>query len=277
MTDTCKKFISPNAWFSMLYPSSWSEFEDAESVFLFYNPDKWTGNFRISAYKNEKGIQRNWYGEEFLKEELQTNPSASLVSVGSLKCAYSKEMFQEGEQYYVTHVWITGIESVAFECSFTVPKGGEIAEAEEVIASLEIRKEGKKYPAELIPVRVLEVSEINESYEKVASEVKKQLKKDFSGVEKDLNAIQQLIDSGNITAKQKEMWVAFGIATCVILVNEVDGLEWMTLIDGNREAPVLKYAQSDTVIDPMSLYWSKVKRTQPVNALDTYKQIIESL
>ena len=46
-----KKFISPGAWFSMNYPSDWNEFEDGEGSFLFYNPDVWTGNFRISAFK----------------------------------------------------------------------------------------------------------------------------------------------------------------------------------------------------------------------------------
>lgn len=46
-----KKFISPGAWFTMVYPSDWNEFEDGEGSFLFYNPDTWTGNFRISAFK----------------------------------------------------------------------------------------------------------------------------------------------------------------------------------------------------------------------------------
>ena len=56
-------------------------------------------------------------------------------------------MFQEEGAYYTTHLWITGIDNIAFECSFTVPKGGEVKEAEEVIATLDIRKDGQKYPA----------------------------------------------------------------------------------------------------------------------------------
>lgn len=47
------KYISPGSWFSLEYPSDWREFEDTEDSFLFYNPDKWTGNFRISAYQGE--------------------------------------------------------------------------------------------------------------------------------------------------------------------------------------------------------------------------------
>ena len=45
------KYISPGGWFSLEYPMGWHEFEDTEESFLFYNPDRWTGNFRISAYK----------------------------------------------------------------------------------------------------------------------------------------------------------------------------------------------------------------------------------
>lgn len=44
-----KKFISPGAWFSMVYPADWNEFEDGEGSFLFYNPNEWTGNFSNSG------------------------------------------------------------------------------------------------------------------------------------------------------------------------------------------------------------------------------------
>ena len=78
-----KKFISPGAWFSMNYPSDWNEFEDGEGSFLFYNPDVWSGNFRISAFKGKAG-----YGKEAIRQELKENDSASLVKVGALECAY---------------------------------------------------------------------------------------------------------------------------------------------------------------------------------------------
>ena len=135
-----KKFISPGAWFSMNYPSDWNEFEDGEGSFLFYNPDVWTGNFRISAFKGKAG-----YGKDAIRQELKENDSASLVKVGTWECAYSKEMFQEEGTYYTSHLWITGVDDIAFECSFTVPKGGVVKEAEDVIATLEVRKEAQKY------------------------------------------------------------------------------------------------------------------------------------
>ena len=59
-----KKYISPGAWFSMVYPADWNEFEDGEGSFLFYNPNEWTGNFRISAYKGDTA-----YGRESVKQE----------------------------------------------------------------------------------------------------------------------------------------------------------------------------------------------------------------
>ena len=80
-----KKFISPGAWFSMNYPSDWNEFEDGEGSFLFYNPDVWTGNFRISAFKGNAT-----YGRDAVRQELKENESASLVKVGALESAYSK-------------------------------------------------------------------------------------------------------------------------------------------------------------------------------------------
>lgn len=272
-----KRFISPGAWFTMTYPDRWNEFEDAENTFLFYDPNSWTGNFRISAYKQGRGATASSFGKTFIMDELRENPSASLVKVGNLDCAYSKEMFQEEGEYYVSHLWITGIEQVGFECSFTVPKGGSVEEAEATIASLGIRKENEKYPAELIPVRILEISEINDSYEWAVTTVKNQLKKDFQGMEEDLGKLQQMIDSGLFGPKQKEAWNAFGIAVCIILANEVDGWEWMTLVDGNREAPVLRYRDSEIVVDPMSLVWSKVKRGNPCDVVAEYKQILESL
>ena len=259
-----KKFISPGAWFSMNYPSDWNEFEDGEGSFLFYNPDVWSGNFRISAFKGKAG-----YGKDAIRQELSENDSASLVKVGTLECAYSKEMFQEEGTYYTSHVWITGIDDIAFECSFTLPKGGIVKEAEDVIATLEIRREGEKYPAELIPVRLSEIFQINEGYEWTVNTVKKQLKKDFQGLEEDLPKLQQVIDSG-VIGKKKEDWLAIGITVCTILTNEIEGLEWMTLIDGNREVPVLQY-KDGKLIDPMKLLWSRVK------AGETYKLVISDL
>lgn len=270
-----KKFISPGAWFSMMYPSGWNEFEDGEGSFLFYNPDVWTGNFRISAYKEEATRPGGMnYGKEAIRHELKENPAASLLKVGELECAYSIEMFEEDGTYYTHHIWITGIDNVAFECSFTLPKGGAVNEAEAVIASLAIREDGRKYPEEVIPIRLSEIAVVNESYEWAVNVVKEELKKDFQGLEEDLPKLQQLIDSGFIGSKKKEEWLSVGITVCVILANEVDGMEWMTLMDGNREAPVLRYIATGQLIDPMKLAWSKVKAGESCRVEESYKNAL---
>ena len=132
------KYISPGGWFSLEYPMGWHEFEDTEESFLFYNPDRWTGNFRISAYKDEAAD----YGPQCIAYELKENTSSTLVKVGKWDCAYSAETFQEEGAWYTTHIWVTGEGDLSFECSFTVSKGGDKHPAEEIIRSLQIRKEG---------------------------------------------------------------------------------------------------------------------------------------
>lgn len=274
-----KKFISPGAWFSMYYPKEWSEFENSESTFLFYDPVNWNGNFRISAYKKDPKLSDALhYGKESVQYELKNNSSASLIKVGKFDCAYSKEMFLEQGEYYVGHIWIVDAGTLAFECSFTVPKGiKDLDKAEQIIRTLEVRTEGEKYPAEIIPIRISEISAVDDAYEWFVSVAKKQLKKDFQGLEEDLVKVQSVIESGEFTRKQRDAWLAIGVAVCVILTNEIEGFEWMTLVDGNREAPVLRYTHTEEIVDPMRLVWSKIKSGERCDVVEEYKNIIENL
>lgn len=265
-----KKYIAPGAWFTMLYPATWSEFEDGEGSFLFYNPDEWTGNFRISAYRGDNLS----YGDDCVKQELKENPSARQVHVGNLVCAYSTEEFEEQGVSYTSHFWITGLGNTTFECSFTVRKGDSVAEAEQVIRSLQIRQANQKYPPELIPVRLSEIFQIDEAYEWVAHHVKEVLKKDFQGVEEDILSLQMLIDRGILKPKKRDGWLNIGIVLCVIVANEADGWEWRTLVDGNREAPVLQYVDTNRIIDPMKLTWSRIKRGEQIDLAAIYEAIL---
>lgn len=261
-----KRYISPGGWFSLSYPAAWSEFEDGEDSFLFYNPDVWTGNFRISAYRGEGA-----YADECLFRELKENPQARKVQVGTLPCAYSTEDFEEDGEAYMTHFWVTGRKDVSFECSFTVKKGGAVDEAERIIRSLEVRDANVKYLPELIPVRLLEIYRINEAYEWLSGKVKDVLKKDFQGEESDIDSMQQLIDKALFASKKRDAWLSIGIVLCVILANEVDGMEWRTLVDGNREAPVLLQVDTGVVIDPMKLVWSKVRVQEEIHLAAIYE------
>lgn len=267
-----KRFIAPGTWFSMDYPADWNEFEDTAEAFLFYNPDEWTGNFRISAYRGNAT-----YGHDSVMQELCENSSARGVNVGGYECAYSQEMFMEEGRYYVSHIWVVGMDDIAFECTFTTERGKTVDEAQQVIASLQVRRLGVKYPAELIPVRISEIYQIDQAYEWVEKTVKEFLKKDFQGTEDDLQAMQELVDKSVITSKKKEHWLAMGIVLCVILANEVDGLEWRTLIDGNREAPVLLNLSAGTWVDPMKLLWSRVKVGNEVNVKEAYVEASDIL
>ncbi len=263
------KYISPGGWFSLNYPPMWREFEDTEESFLFYNPDQWTGNFRISAYKDRS----NEYGKQCIEFELKENHTSSLVKVGAWDCAYSAETFQEEGAWYTTHLWITGRGNMSFECSFTVPKGGDRIEAETIIKSLQIRPEDGKAPKEIIPIRILEIGEVNAAYEWASTTIKKQLTKDFTSVESDIASIQQVMESGRFKAQQREAWENFGIAFGTILINEMDGMEWVTIIEGCREYPALQFVQSDMVIEPAALVWEKVRKNQTIDLKAEYKRI----
>lgn len=87
--------------------------------FFFIIPTYGQGIFEFRLSKQDAAARGSInYGREAVKQELKDNPSASLVKVGRLECAYSKEMFQEEGAYYTTHLWITGIDNVAFEWFF---------------------------------------------------------------------------------------------------------------------------------------------------------------
>ena len=264
-----KKYISPGAWFSLEYPDNWCEFEDSEDCFLFYNPDKWTGNFRISAYRGNSSA----YANECLEDELHQVRGAKKVKVGSWDCAYSSESFQENGVWYTTHIWVTGRGEISVECSFTVAKGESPKAGEAIVASLKVRNASDKPVKEVIPVRILEINQINENYDWAVSTVKKQLTKDFTGTEADLENLHKVIDSGRFNPKQRQAWESFGTAFGVILVNEMDGMEWVTVIDGQKESPALRFRDSKVMLNPISLIWDKAKSGQPCDLKAEFERI----
>lgn len=249
------KYISPGAWFSIEYPTGWHEYEDNEETFLFCNPDRWSGNFRISAYQGKN----QQYSRECIDIELKETRGARIVKVGAWECAYSSTSFQEKDEWYVTHFWLTGKGDISVECSFTVRRGDEIGVAEEMIATLHVRDKGGKPWQEIIPVRVLEISRINEAYAWVSDTVKKQLSKDFTGEEQDLPKLQKLIDGETIRPERQEAWEAIGIAFGTIIYNEMDGMEWKTEIDGPKGTLILQFEDTSVKVYPTKLVWNKIR------------------
>ena len=263
------KYISPGGWFSLEYPATWFEFEDTEETFLFYNPNKWSGNFRISAYKDAAKD----YARQCISYELKNNPTSTTTKVGAWECAYSAETFQEEGAWYTTHIWVTGKDDICFECSFTVAKGGERTPAEEIIRSL-VARTGKE-SKEIIPIRVLEIGEVNAAFEWASTTVKKTLTKDFTSQEEDIEKLQKLIDGGKIQANQRTAWESIGLAFGTILENEMDGMKWVSVIDGRKEYAALQFGT--LLIDPAFLVWNKVKAKQPCDLKAEFARIKEEV
>ena len=251
-----KKFISPYAWFSMEYPDSWYEFEDEEGSFLFYNPNKWTGNLRVSAFKDES---RN-YAKQLMHDELRQYPQAQMKRIGPWDTVASTEDFEEEGHTYTSYLYLLGAGNTAVEVSFTVSKDIAPKEAERVIASLEIRDEKRHYPKEIIPVRVWEIHQVDEAFDWMVKAIKKTQKKDFTGAYQEIPRLQQLVDSGIYSPGQRETWEALGIAFGVILVNEMDGMEWVTVVDGKKEFPALCFTGTDFYMEPMKYFSDKMKQ-----------------
>ena len=270
------KYISPGSWFSLEYPDSWCEAEDAEDSFLFFNPEKWNGNVRISAYRGEN---RN-YARDCMAGELKHTSGARQVRIGKWECVYLTENFREEGNDYTSHIWITGRDCISVECSFTVLKGEKATVGENIVSSLEVRLENEKPWKEVIPVRVLEINMINEDYDWAVSAVKKQLTKNFSSSEADIVSIQKVMDSESFKRDQRQAWESFGIAFGTILVNEMDGMNWVTVIDGRKEFPALRFAGTEFMVYPAELVWNKVKAGQRCDLKAEYSRIkaeVESL
>ncbi len=264
-----KKYIAPGGWFSLDYPESWGEFEDEEGSFLFYNPEKWSGNFRISVFKDASAS----YAKQIMAEELKQVPQATLAKVGAWECVYSTESFVEEGERYQTHLWLMGCGGTVAECSFTTVQDDSDAVAREIIASLELRDENKRYPKEYIPIRVLEINEVNESFEWATTQIKKLIKKDFNSLEKDIPTLQRMVDGDWYKPAQKEVWNAYGIAFATILINEMDGMEWITVIDGKKEYPALRFRQTALVFNPQTWIYEKLKKGEKCNLQQEYVQI----
>lgn len=263
------KYISPGAWFSLEYPDNWCEAEEAEDCFLFYNPEKWNGNFRISAYQGEN---RN-YAKDCMADELRHTSGSKPVKVGAWDCVYFAEAFNEEGTDYVSHIWITGCGSISVECSFTVRKGDSPKPGEDIVASLRVRQPDEKPWHDVIPVRVLEINTINEGYDWAVSTLKKQLSKDFTAHETDIANLQRMVDEGKFKPGNRQAWENFGIAFGTILVNEMDGMDWVTVIDGKKEYPALRFADTRLMVYPVSLIWNKVSRSEPCDLKAEYLRI----
>ena len=91
--------------------------------------------------------------------------------------------------------------------------------------------------------------------------------------ESDIDSIQQVMDSGRFQTQQRMAWENFGIAFGAILVNEMEGMEWVTVIEGQKEYPALQFMCSDMVLDPAALVWGKAKKGLPCDLKSEFRKI----
>ena len=124
---------------------------------------------------------------------------------------------------------------------------------------------------EIIPIRVLEIGEVNEAFEWASTTVKKTLTQDFTSQDEDIEKLQKLMDGGKMQANQRTAWESIGLAFGTILENEMDGMKWVSVIDGRKEFPALQF--EGLLINPASHVWEKVKAKTPCNLKDEFARI----
>ena len=111
-----------------------------------------------------------------------------------------------------------------------------------------------------------------------ATNIKKTLSKDFTSQESDIERLQKLIDSGKMSTDQRQVWENIGLALGTIIENEMDGMEWGTVVEGRKEYPALCFKGSSLLIQPSFLILDKVKQKQPIHLkheFDRIKQQVE--
>ena len=264
-----KKFISPGSWFAFAYPEEWFEFSEEADCFLFYNPEKWDGNFRISAYRDASSS----FGDSMMCQALKTS-GAKLSKVGRWETIYSTESFTEQLVEYTTHRWTIGCGQTCVECSFTEEGRGEsLGTANAIIASLEILQPRDTFHNQYIPVRVSEVDLIESCYATIEELGMKLFKERFRDFDYNVRLLQKVAQRPELTKQLGEdAGAVMGIVLCALLTESVEGLEWNTYVNGKVEAPVLMYGTA-CVARPMLLFGKQGSLLSEVEMTDVVDEI----
>jgi hypothetical protein len=270
-----KKFISPGSWFAFTYPEEWFEFSEEADCFLFYNPEKWDGNFRISAYRDASSS----FGDSMMRQALKTS-GAKLSKVGRWETIYSAESFTEQLVEYITHRWTIGCGQTCVECSFTeeVQSGDAIGIVNALIASLEILQPRDTFHNQYIPVRVSEVDLIESCYATIEELGMKLFKERFRELDYNVRLMQKIAQRPELTKQLgTDAGAVMGITLCALFTESIEGLEWNTYINGKVEAPVLMYGTT-CVARPMLLFGKQGELLTEVeisNLIDEMRERIE--
>ena len=270
-----KKFISPGSWFAFTYPEEWFEFSEEADCVLFYNPEKWDGNFRISAYRDASSS----FGDSMMRQALKTS-GAKLSKVGRWETIYSAESFTEQLVEYITHRWTIGCGQTCVECSFTeeVQSGDAIGIVNALIASLEILQPRDSFHNQYIPVRVSEVDLIESCYATIEELGMKLFKERFREFDYNVRLMQKIAQRPELTKQLgTDAGAVMGITLCALLTESIEGLDWNTYIHGKVEAPVLMYGTT-CVARPMLLFGKQgelLTEVEITNLIDEIRERIE--
>ena len=263
-----KKFISPESWFAFTYPEEWFEFSEEADCFLFYNPEKWDGNFRISAYRDASPA----FGNTMMRQALQT-PKAKLVKVGCWETIYSAESFSEQLVEYVTHRWTIGCGQTCVECSFTAPVDTHLGMANAIIASLEILQPKESFRNQYIPARVSEIELIESCYSTIEELGMKLFKERFRDFDYNVRLLQKIALRPELVKQLgSDAGAVMGVVLCALLTESVEGLEWNTFINGRVEAPVLMFGDV-CVARPMLLFGKHGELLAEAKVMDLVEEI----
>ena len=263
-----KKFISPGSWFAFSYPDTWFEFSEEPDCFLFYNPEKWDGNFRISAYRDASSS----FGDTMMHQALKA-PGARLAKVARWETIYSAESFTEQLVEYTTHRWMIGCGQTCVECSFTAPVDEHLGAVNAIIASLEIQQPRDTFHNQFIPVRVSEVELIESCYATIEELGMKLFKERFRDFDYNVRLLQKLVQRSELTKQLgTDAGAVMGVVLCILLTESIEGLEWNTYINGKVEAPVLMYGDT-CVARPMLLFGKQGELLAEIEMKDVIEEI----
>ena len=119
------KFVSTIDSFVITLPDGWSEYDDGEEAYCFFNPtnEAWSGNLRITylEFPDADNLNSDKAGQ-YMTDELKDNPEAIEIVLGNHKCIYYKNT---SEDDCLIYYWVTGESKHLFLCSFTIDKRQE--------------------------------------------------------------------------------------------------------------------------------------------------------
>jgi hypothetical protein len=89
--------------------------------------------------------------------------------------------------------------------------------------------------------------------------------------------LQQVVDRKLLPPSQRIQWEHLGITFGTILVNEIDGFNWVTLIDGRKGYAVLQYRDTALVYNPAQWVWNQIKSNCTCNFAAEFQRICEEV